>query len=648
MEDGALVRGEEAVKTSDQEYEALCEVMQAGICLHEMVYDASGKAVDYRIIETNKAFAELAGIPGHKSRGALASELYGAPGLAYLDSFVQVVATGQPMLLEIYCASLDKHFRVSVFSPAPGRFTTVVADVSCCKKAEQALTLEKERLEVTLHAISDAVITADTEGRVMLLNPAAEVLTGWRQEEAVGRQLEEVFCIHNGRNRQQDGSIIRRVMQAEGVRQQNRRILACRDGTERKIEDSISVVRDRQGNTTGVVLVFRDITAKTALEAELRRAQKMEAVGTLAAGLAHEFNNILGIVLGNAELAKDDIPEWNPARTNLVQIKQATLRAKEVVRQLLTFSHRIAGSLRPLDLLPVVKEAITALQASLPASIELRQNLAEDCRAVLADPAQIHQMLINLAANAAHAMESTGGILELTLQQVQLQAEDCPAGSRLEPGENILIEVRDTGCGISPEILERIFDPYFTTKEIGQGTGMGLAVVHGIVETHGGVMRVESQLGRGSTFKVLLPVMRNEIRSAAETQTGLPVGSERILLVDDEAAMARLVSLQLKRLGYRVQQTTDPLQALELFRADPGRFDLLITDMVMPTLTGEELVRALLSIRGDLPVIVCTGFSEDMDDEKARKLGARAYALKPLEGRELAQMVRRVLDRKAR
>ncbi len=426
------------------------------------------------------------------------------------------------------------------------------------------------------------------------------------------------------------------------------------DGTVGYIRVRFCVVKDKDGRTIKTYGVNQDVTErklaeeeKQRLEAQLNQAQKMEAVGTLAGGIAHEFNNILGIILGNVELAEGDIPEWNPAKYKLDEIKAASLRARGVVRQLLTFSRKGEENQKPLDLTLVVKEAIRFLRASIPTSIEIRQNIADRCHTIIADATQIHQVILNLSTNAAHAMEETGGILEFFLQNFTLEKVDQRFAAKLSPGEYLLLEVSDNGAGISAEIIDRIFDPYFTTKEVGKGTGMGLSVVHGIVEAHGGSIQVESEPGSGTTFKILFPATKEEIRSALEPEEELPTGNERILFIDDEQSLAKLGRLMLEALGYQVQAETNPRKALELFAPNPEQFDLIITDTTMPGMTGDQLIKKVLQIRPEMKTILCTGYSQRVDEESARTIGAKAYALKPLDRKKLAVTVRKVLDERA-
>ncbi|MCK8603602.1 hybrid sensor histidine kinase/response regulator [Desulfoferrobacter suflitae] len=408
---------------------------------------------------------------------------------------------------------------------------------------------------------------------------------------------------------------------------------------------------NEEGDIIEFQAVGRDITErkvaeqeKQKLEAELRHAQKMEAIGTLAGGIAHEFNNILGIILGNAELAADDIPQWNPAKLNLDQIKTASLRAKDIVQQLLTFSRKREENRRPIDLVLVVEEAVKFLRSSIPTSIEIRSNISNEECIITADPTQIQQIMINLSTNAAHAMEDRGGILQFSLQKSTLSEANGENEPKLDAGRYVVLEVSDTGGGIPAAVVNRIFDPYFTTKEAGKGVGMGLAVVHGIVQSHGGHILVESGREAGTKFKLFFPATDAAMDPAEEQHEDIPRGTERILFVDDDESLAQLGTLQLESLGYHVTAQTNPQKALEMFRSNPDRFDLIITDMTMPGMTGDRLIAEILGIRPNLPAILCTGFSERIDEERALMLGAREYALKPVGRKQLAMIIRKVLD----
>ena len=400
------------------------------------------------------------------------------------------------------------------------------------------------------------------------------------------------------------------------------------------------------------VTVFTDITdrklaeeERERLEEQLRQSHKMEAIGTLAGGIAHDFNNILGIILGNTELAIDDVPEWNPARLNLEEIKIASLRAKDVVRQLLSFARKTGQKRKPVKINPIVTDVLKLLRSSIPTSIEIRSNIPKESQIIFADPTQINQVMVNICTNAAQAMEEDGGILEISLDSMNLD-ESTAQSYELSLGQYVMLTVNDTGHGIDPKFKDRIFDPYFTTREFGKGSGMGLAMVHGIVMNHDGAITVESEVGKGTTFNIFFPIVSREPVPEITIDEDLPTGKGRILFVDDEESIVKMGRQRLERLGYKVESTTSPIETLDLFRSKPDQFDLVITDLTMPKMTGDRLVKEILNIRPEMPIIICTGFSEKMDGEKAREIGASGYLEKPHEKSDLARMVRQVLDGK--
>jgi len=370
----------------------------------------------------------------------------------------------------------------------------------------------------------------------------------------------------------------------------------------------------------------------------------MESIGTLAGGIAHDFNNILGIILGNTELAIDVVPEWNPARVNLDEIRIASLRARDVVRQLLSFARKTEVKKKPTNIAVIIKEALKLMRSSIPTSIEVRQNIVKEVDTILADSTQINQVLINLCINAAHAMIENDGILEVNLKNVELFENTASRYPGLKPGRYVNLIVSDTGHGISHEEIDRIFDPYFTTKEVGKGSGMGLAVVHGIVSGHGGTILVESEQSKGTTFSIFFPVIKAQAITESATFEELPSGHETILFVDDEESLVRMGRRILERLGYKVETRTSPIEALELFTSKPDEFDLIITDMAMPKMTGDKLANQVLKERPDMPIILCTGFSENIDGKTARGIGVAEYIEKPIELIDFAFKIRKVLD----
>jgi nitrogen-specific signal transduction histidine kinase/DNA-binding response OmpR family regulator len=370
----------------------------------------------------------------------------------------------------------------------------------------------------------------------------------------------------------------------------------------------------------------------------------MEAIGTLAGGIAHDFNNILSIILGNTEMVRTAIPEQNEVRDNLDKVLTASNRAKEMINQLLSFTRKTESERIPLELKTIISESLKLLRASLPAKIVIRTNLPDGSFVVRGDSTQIHQIMINLCTNAAHALDSTGGVLEVSLDGVLLDSDEAAKHS-LEPGPYVSLTVSDTGHGIDPSIRDRIFDPYFTTKGAGEGTGMGLAVVHGIVKNHGGVIDVFSEPHVKTEFRVFLPIVDAEaVPTTQASEESLPTGRERILLVDDEEMVADIVSQMVSKLGYRVDASTDSVAALETFRKHPNRYDLVITDMTMPNLTGKQLAEEIRQVRSNIPIIVCSGIREDFDSEDTGGNGVTEFAMKPLSMQQLALLIRKVLE----
>jgi nitrogen-specific signal transduction histidine kinase/ActR/RegA family two-component response regulator len=391
--------------------------------------------------------------------------------------------------------------------------------------------------------------------------------------------------------------------------------------------------------------VIIDSTDQKRLESQLRQAQKMEAIGTLAGGIAHDFNNILAAILMYAEMALRDIPETSPTHGDLEQVVGAAQRARDLVKQILVFSRQREEEKRhPVQLSPMIKETLKLLRASLPSTIEIRQSISRSDDWALADPTQIHQVLLNLCDNAAHAMAEKGGVLEVTLDHVELDRSTLTSHKKLKPGRFLRLGVSDTGHGIAPGNIQRIFDPYFTTKEPGEGTGLGLAVVHGIVERHDGAVMVQSRQGKGSKFEVFFPTIEGSPAVSHHAPRALPGGTERILLVDDEEALLKGRKRTLENLGYQIVATRNGLEALDAFRTQPEGFDLVITDYTKPQMTGLKLAREIMRIRPDMPIILCTGSGTRDVHEQAAATGIREVAVKPFSLRDFAAVIRKVLD----
>jgi nitrogen-specific signal transduction histidine kinase len=390
--------------------------------------------------------------------------------------------------------------------------------------------------------------------------------------------------------------------------------------------------------------IFREITEKKAIEAELRQARKMESIGILAGGVAHDFNNFLQVIIGCTEMSLEEIPEQSPAFDYLKTIRQSSKRAKGVVRQLLNFSRKAEVKRKVIEMGDVVLDTLKLLRSTIPNTIDIQHHLPDRNLPILGDNVQISQILINICTNAYQAMEETGGVLTITVDTVLLGSEDVKGHKDLLPGEYVATVISDTGPGMVPEIKDYIFDPYFTTKEIGKGSGMGLAVAHGIVRNHDGIITVDSRLGQGAVFSIFFPLLNKTFREESKPEDTMQSGNERILFIDDDQLIVKTTGNILKRLGYSVVCRTDPLDALALFQTDPNQFDLVITDIFMPRMRGTELRDKLKNIRADIPIIVCTGYSAYADGEEAKRTGVNALVMKPFTPRDLAEAIRNVLD----
>ncbi len=379
------------------------------------------------------------------------------------------------------------------------------------------------------------------------------------------------------------------------------------------------------------------------LEEQLHQVQKMEAIGTLAGGIAHDFNNILSAIIGYTELALGDLTDNVPVRQKLGQVLSAGNRAKEMVKQILAFSRKGEREMKPVLLNEIVNESFILLRSSLPSTIDIRLTPCGPLNPVMANPTQVHQVIMNICTNAAHAMRENGGILEIAMKEITLD-EDSIKDKSLDLGTYQQLSISDTGHGMTPEIANRIFEPYFTTKGKGEGTGMGLAVVHGIVKNHGGEISVYSEPGRGTTFHVFFPVTQVEDIDSIPEMEPIQGGTERILYVDDEMNLADMGKQMLESLGYRVDSRTSSIEALEAFRSGPNKFALVITDQTMPNMTGLQLSRELRNIRPDIPIILCTGFSESVNEENFKSLGISQFVMKPIVRKDIARIIREVLD----
>jgi PAS domain S-box-containing protein len=543
--------------------------------------------------------------------------------------------------------------RMERLVPAVTRALREAQERAIRRKTEEALAKEREFIKAVLENIQSGIVACDAEGTLTLFNRATRELHGLPVEPIPAEQWAEHYGLFHpdGKThlKKEELPLLRAF---NGERVQDAEVkLVSKDGLTRTVMCSGQAIFDAQGNKLGAVVAIHDVTERRKaeeetrmLENQLRQAQKLEAIGTLAGGIAHDFNNILGAIIGYAELAQEDMAAER-SKKHLQEVLKAGHRAKELVHQILAFSRQSIPERKPVAIGMIIKEALKLLRATLPTTIQIRTEINTRNDRVVADPVQVHQVLMNLCTNAGYAMREKGGTLTVSLNEATVAEEPTHAAS-LPPGAYLKLSVRDTGHGMAKTVLDRIFDPFFTTKPLGEGTGLGLSVVHGIITSHGGQISVNSEPGVGTTFNIVLPRTANVIEMPAQNRPEVARGTERVLLVDDEEPLANLLKERLERFGYKVVAQTDSVAAFELFRAAPSSFDIVISDQTMPGITGVELAKRIRQVRRDLPVFLCTGYSESVKDEDVQAISLCEVVLKPVDLHALHAAVRRVLDKK--
>ncbi len=641
-----------ALRKSEQKFRLLYEKAPLG-------YQALD--INDHFIDVNQAWLDTMGY----SREEVIDRWFGdfiAPNCMehYWQAFSSFSKTGEIHseefeLLKKDGSSLMVLFEGNVSYDEMGRFLQshcMFIDITKQKQAEKALKESEAKFRTITGSAINPIVMMDDKGHISYINSSAERVFKYSSEEIKGQAFHSLLVANQYHTVFRQGFEIFKNGHTDSSSGKHIELnVLKKDGTEFPVELSLSAVKFKgRWNAVGII---RDLSERKAAEKEkarlqkqLRQAHKLESIGTLAGGIAHDFNNILGAVYGYAQLAQFEIPRGNKALSHIGQIVRACDRAKDLVRQILTFSRHNDQEINLIQIGPIIKEVLKLLRASLPSTIEIVQDIQSHGMVIMGNPTKIHQVMMNLCTNASQAMEDDPtGMLEVSLTPVHLEEHQTASLPDIKPGPYLRLTVTDTGHGIKPEIMERIFDPYFTTKDKGVGTGLGLAVVHGIVKRHGGAIKVSSEYGIGTAFEIYFPRLQAEEVEEPVVDDLLPRGSEKILFIDDEPMLADMGGQLLQRLGYDVVSKTDANEALALFQSRPDNFDVIITDMTMPKMTGEQLAKEILAVRADMPIIICTGFNKLITCQKARELGIRGFLMKPLSIADLAISIQEVLGK---
>ena len=508
-------------------------------------------------------------------------------------------------------------------------------DEICHRQITKELLEAQKHMKNIFNNLSEGVVELDRKQRVCFINTSALAVCGIKEEEILGKNVIELFAEKDRKDIESLTSKALNLPQHVGEDSPlsiNGRIV------------TLFFVPINNGETKSIIMIMQDITAHQAAKEKLLQSQKMQAIGTLAGGIAHDFNNLLSAILGYTQLTMLSLPKDSEAHGNLQQVMKSSTRATELVKQILAFSRPSSETKMGILIQPLVKEALKFLSHSFPTTIKIEHHIDENCPPIFANATQIQQVVMNLCTNAYHAIRTSGGYIELHVEKIEVSDEFCTLHPELSRKECVQLRVRDTGYGIAPEVQGRIFEPYFTTKETGEGTGLGLAVVHGIVKSHHGTITLSSEVGKGSTFSVYFPAMEQAtLMEDKLKKTNLPMLQANIMFIDDDADLAYLGKKSLEKIGCSITVFTSSQKALQTFQTNPAHFDLVITDQTMPELTGFELSKKLLAIRSDLPIILCTGHSDIVDAKKAKSIGIKDFLMKPLDIHTLTGSIQKML-----
>lgn len=637
--------GESALKESEERFRTIFENSSDGI----LIADFESK----RFVASNSRICDMLGYDCEEILNLGVTDIHPQKELpGVLDKFAKQ-ARGEILLAEnLPVLRKDGSFFYADISSAPfflfGNHCIIgiFRDITKRRNAEIALKKTEARQALILRSLPMAFYIAQPFGDFggIWVSEQIDEITGFASE-----QFAENIHLWSERLHPDDRSMalsaFESIIAKETITVEYR--WQHKDGLYRWFQDNAALVRDEDGNPAEIIGTWLDISANKKVEKDLRHVQKMESIGNLAGGIAHDFNNILMAIFGNIGLAKMKVDNPDQLLDHLERINQAAIRAKELVEQILTFSRRAELDIHPVRVDVVIKEALKLLRASIPVTIEIREEIGSQLP-VLADQTQLHQVIMNLCTNAYHAMRETGGILKVALREINVTLDDSAMGLEVSPGRYVQLEVSDSGCGIMKEDIDRIFEPYFTTKEYGDGIGLGLAVVHGIIKDHHGYIKVYSEPGKGATFHIYLPVSETDAEMGDTPPEVEPVkgGNEHLMLVDDEDENITLIKEILTKYGYTVDVFTNGVQAWQEFQKQPDKYDLIITDMTMPFMTGAELAQKIIGVRPKVPVILFTGYSEMINRGKSMAIGIKEFIQKPMVMNQLLKSVRQVLDKK--
>ncbi len=642
---------EKALQENEKRLKSILDNMEEGITVTDM---------EGRIIDINKAISMQFGYSKEEVIGKTPLDVFlHEADTTKFHSRVKSMLSGESVTNEEYLGKRKdgKTFPISVSLSAikddignPENVIAIHRDITFQKDAEKELRESEEKFRMIFENANDEIVYMGKDGNIIDVNDKVEEIWGYKREEVIGRNYAE-FGFVSEAEMENMATLFSDLFEGKPVQIHEMKAMR-RDGSTVYVEiNSRAVMRNNE--VIGFLSIVRDITnrklaedEKKNLEAMLQQAQKLEAIGTLAGGIAHDFNNILTPIMGFTEMTINTLSEKSKNKRKLDEVLKAADRAKSLVKQLLAFGRPNEENMFPMQLQPIIKEVVKLIRSTIPTTIEITTHIDQDCGAVLVDATQIHQLVMNLCTNAYQSMQEKGGVLNVSLNETSIGVSDYAMFPDMTPGPYVQLIISDTGHGMGRETLKKIFEPYFTTKPVGVGSGIGLSVVHGIVKNHSGGINVYSEVGKGSTFKVFLPIaaMGDKKETVTSDKTIIPVGSERILVVDDEYAIVQMMKDMLENIGYHITPRTSSIEALEAFKANHEKYDMVITDQTMPNMTGVALSRKMLEIRPDIPIILCTGFSEQIDEDRAQQLGIKGYLMKPVTLKEVANKIRKIFD----